>query len=1250
MFLVPSIKLHVFSQFSGLKHYIQDTLVMIRAISHPANHFEDLEKKLKSMKKKYSNTEGEFEGWKELALACSTFLVSKNYINHAQCLLNIFDINFDLENCQLPRFEDMHSMENWLKNPEKVENSSQDSTLENRLQSAMEKSFREKVGKIFASLGTILQKLDVAESNPLRLDSRSMQAISDLSGKLANLKTYFKEPFLEQLLKRHASIVEIFEIRISSESKLSSIKDPLERKLTYYTSIKDAMENKSKSGFEPGTVANSLNERLSSNIQALTLAQTILRWTEEALTAIKAILRVDINNLLDDKEGVLQEATNWKNQSATRQLQLEEIDSLERDMLDYVKGQLLTVIDLAGQICQKIEDNTDTEKESKISNFRQKEELIANRLQNILLALQGIKIEGSSLSSVEKASSNVEKILNDCEHLEKEKDEYVSVGNQIKDFHNCANSIKDICTKWERVTNLLRDQKTKSQSLIQMWNQSESLKTSFQQDMDKFIETFPDDFENIDEESRLIEIQEDAKSSIDVLRKMRHNFEMFFKCQKQLIHEMQTVPSFDTGSLKKELMNIQQRYAELASNQKEKLFHINKLVSTWENVQKEMDLLQDLSTVQLKTPNCNLIKITQEISNLSQHAEKVVESLETEVLSKVNLKIIFIETTLPKFKEKIQMLLRESANQQAIEDLIRNTQTIDKCLIAVQHQVKQPYVDFKSHLNMLNSLKDMFEKIANFKNAEQPSLFEAFCQSFIEKCQESTFEIMANLKSIDDIQVITESSRDDLSVSLQGEVEIIKSIISQEILMLQSYAQLDQNIEEIKEKINNLQTTAKTIEELEKLLPNVKNAKILEEIERIEQSLSSQKFSWIKVVQTMIVKVQTVVKETLEKEENSVLGKTLTNIETELTELMSNSATDSNTVDYIQKYGKLSSICWKIPRQSEYNNQNSQSFIIEKLNSIFAKIVQIMQFDLNSIHDSITCDWLKSWLHSSIEEMCLTEPFTDVTQVVQCLDQTLILLNSAKYATLCLENNQKWTHQLSQIKTNLSFASNRGAEYLWTSSVPNAEKELNQLFDTVASKPLQPDDVVMLSTIDEMACSLEKDMNVCRNFLAQLRYFEEKSNELLASIESSIVIDVNQLTQFSEEIQSKFNSLETLAKETQILSPMDHVRDLMGKTQQVITEKRSSVETVRVIVERTTELKELGIDDDEFESLARDLLQDLNDLNEDVKLTEQQNEQIQSCLDEVTSLLEEYEASESLNADMLEIAQLHEELTIWLKV
>ena len=111
-------------------------------------------------------------------------------------------------------------------------------------------------------------------------------------------------------------------------------------------------------------------------------------------------------------------------------------------------------------------------------------------------------------------------------------------------------------------------------------------------DMNRFKETFPAEAtEPLKDASEIFKLQEETKASIDVLRKMRHNFEMFFKCQKQLIHEMQTVPSFDTGSLKKELMNIQQRYAELCTHQKEKLFVINKLIKTWDNVKNEMDLL-----------------------------------------------------------------------------------------------------------------------------------------------------------------------------------------------------------------------------------------------------------------------------------------------------------------------------------------------------------------------------------------------------------------------------------------------------------------------------------------------------------------------------------------------------------------------------------------------------------------------------------------------------------------------------------
>ena len=64
--------------------------------------------------------------------------------------------------------------------------------------------------------------------------------------------------------------------------------------------------------------------------------------------------------------------------------------------------------------------------------------------------------------------------------------------------------------------------------------------------------------------------------------------------------------------------------------------------------------------------------------------------------------------------------------------------------------------------------------------------------------------------------------------------------------------------------------------------------------------------------------------------------------------------------------------------------------------------------------------------------------------------------------------------------------------------------------------------------------------------------------------------------------------------------------------------------------------------------MSKGLLIDINDITE-ANLSEHQNEQIKSCLDEVTSLLEEYEAQNSLNEDMMEIAELHEELTAWLK-
>lgn len=228
----------------------------------------------------------------------------------------------------MPKFDDMNSMEIWLKNDIKIQ---KEDALESKLIGCLHKNFREKVAKIFSSLTTILQKLTIAEENPLKLDQRSMQAITDLSGKLVNLKTYFQDSFLDNLLNRHASIVEIFEIRATAESKHNKVGNHLERKLGYYSSIKDALEKRNLN-------FKTLETNLKLKIKALSAAKIIQEWSEEALNSIKTILRTEIKHLIEDKDGILAEASNWKTQTNTRQLQLDDIEGLDRDVLDYVKG------------------------------------------------------------------------------------------------------------------------------------------------------------------------------------------------------------------------------------------------------------------------------------------------------------------------------------------------------------------------------------------------------------------------------------------------------------------------------------------------------------------------------------------------------------------------------------------------------------------------------------------------------------------------------------------------------------------------------------------------------------------------------------------------------------------------------------------------------------------------------------------------------------------------------------------------
>ena len=79
------------------------------------------------------------------------------------------------------------------------------------------------------------------------------------------------------------------------------------------------------------------------------------------------------------------------------------------------------------------------------------------------------------------------------------------------------------------------------------------------------------------------------------------------------------------------------------------------------------------------------------------------------------------------------------------------------------------------------------------------------------------------------------------------------------------------------------------------------------------------------------------------------------------------------------------------------------------------------------------------------------------------MDQTLILLNSSQYASLCVERLNSWNIKLTNLKSNLRTDSSTKHED-WVNQLSKVESDLNGLFEEVSNdNPVQPDDVVILS-------------------------------------------------------------------------------------------------------------------------------------------------------------------------------------------
>ncbi|CAB4070178.1 SYNE1 [Lepeophtheirus salmonis] len=248
-------------------------------------------------------------------------------------------------------------------------------------------------------------------------------------------------------------------------------------------------------------------------------------------------------------------------------------------------GKPMSILLLVADILQKIVDlkNFFGEKEKQLhqtddkwDEFKLAEKNLADWLQLILHKVQKISIADSSIDSLKDAAKEVSSLIQDCKDQESLRDNYYNIGKELMSLDSSQvnvlqDALSEAGSKWEKVYNLLHEQESKSKALIGMWQQCNQQGIDLKEQLDQCQDSY------------------NALNSIDKLKKARHPFEMFYKRQTQLIQELQTVPSFDVSSLKKEIQTVQQKFSFLGTNLKLKLNKFESQIVIWKQINANME-------------------------------------------------------------------------------------------------------------------------------------------------------------------------------------------------------------------------------------------------------------------------------------------------------------------------------------------------------------------------------------------------------------------------------------------------------------------------------------------------------------------------------------------------------------------------------------------------------------------------------------------------------------------------------------
>ena len=214
------------------------------------------------------------------------------------------------------------------------------------------------------------------------------------------------------------------------------------------------------------------------------------------------------------------------------------------------EGKPMSILLLVADVLQKIVSFKDIvrEKEEALQNvedqweaFKAAEQRLADWLQEVLQNVQRISVRENNLASLQDASTAVSALSKQCDEKTSLKDHYESIGKELlkndpQQSRVIQDALKEANSKWDKVSNLLKDQQEKSKALINLWDQSKAQREDVSVQLAQCNDTLDSINGTVPQSPKeTAELVDKCKLGIDALKRVRQPFEAFYKKQTQLI-------------------------------------------------------------------------------------------------------------------------------------------------------------------------------------------------------------------------------------------------------------------------------------------------------------------------------------------------------------------------------------------------------------------------------------------------------------------------------------------------------------------------------------------------------------------------------------------------------------------------------------------------------------------------------------------------------------------------------------------